>query len=95
MIDVGIVDGDVIVCIASDNQHKPSDGGLVIVERRRSGLVELSARRVFVFKDRTEFAACRENGDIYKPIIVHHRKRSENESVKIVALIRRRTGVVK
>jgi hypothetical protein len=96
MIDVGILNGDVIVCISAESQ-KPVDGTLIIIERKRAGLVEMSARRVLTFNDRVEYAACRENGDIYKPVIVTKKKRSssENETVRIVAIIRRRTGIVK
>jgi hypothetical protein len=95
MIDVGILNGDVIVCISAESQ-KPLDGALVIIERRRAGLIEMSARRVLTFKDHIEYAACRENGDVYKPVIIPSRKKgTEIETVRIVAIIRRRTGNVK
>lgn len=86
MVSAGMLDGDIVICISSDDPV--ADGKLVVVERVRAGLVETSARLARVYKDRTEFIC-----DGHKPIIVHNTKKKsvENETIRVVAVIRQIT----
>lgn len=92
MVASGILDGDAVICIKSDDP--PSDGRQVIVERKRAGLVETSARITSVLKDRIEYI-CNE----HKPIVVasgnKRKSATEPESVKVVAIIRRVMRILK
>ena len=67
MMKSGLLDGDVVVCI--EPVAGIADGGQVVIERTRAGLVELSVRVVNVYKDRTEYALSSDN-EIYQAIVV-------------------------
>lgn len=93
MVNAGIFDGDALICI-EPNAQKPEDGKLVIIERTRSGLVEVSARIVRVHKDRVEYV-CSSDNENYKPVVVRNgKKNSDGETVKVVAIIRRVVRIV-
>jgi SOS-response transcriptional repressor LexA len=92
MVHCGIIDGDVLICI-KPHAEAEIDGCQVIVERNRSGVIEVSVRMAEVFKDRVEFKACCDN-DTYKPIVVKH-KGKQIEAVNVLAIVRRVTRTVK
>lgn len=88
MVNVGIFNHDALICIEPASQ-KPEDGKLVILERTRSGLMEVSARLSRVYKDRVEYV-CASDNDAHKPVVVRQgRKSADGETVKTVAIIRR------
>lgn len=87
MMDAAILDGDIIVCIPLQDS-KNVEGRQVVVERTRAGLVELSARMVSIYKDRVEYRSCCHTGN-FKPIVVNRNAKKNNESVRVVATIRR------
>jgi SOS-response transcriptional repressor LexA len=94
MLSVGILDGDVLICIPS-RDDEIEDGRQVVIERNRAGLIERSARIVMKHSDRTEYVVASPHDAKYKPCIVHKKGKrphgSENETVKVVAIIRRVT----
>ncbi len=88
----GILDSDTVICIESNEQL--TDGKQVVIERLRSGLIETSPRVVRLFKDRIEYHCAG-----HKPVVVSNNKKksgvSESESVKVVAIIRRVTRILR
>lgn len=90
MVNVGILEGDVVICIPPQDDEI-EDGRQVVIERERSGLVELSARIVKKYKDRVEYVVASPNESRYKPCVVPNKGSSKNETVKVVAIIRRVT----
>lgn len=87
----GLLDGDIIICVSPDGDI--SDGKLVVVERNRSGLVELSVRVVNSYKDRTEYT-----DDGSAPLVrktTGKRAKSDVENVNVVAVVRKITRNVK
>lgn len=92
MISSGILNGDTLICIAP--VEKITDGKQVVIQRTRSGLIEVSPRVVKIYKDRTEYLC-----DGHRPVIVHttgmKKRREEGETVKVVAIIRRMTRILK
>lgn len=89
MDDIGILDGDVIFCVAyEDTADIPLDGKAVVIERNRAGLIEVSLRIAKVFPDRTEFVTASKT-NTYKPVVVDKRgrvKNSDGEKIKIVSV---------
>lgn len=89
----GIVDGDTVICIEPGGESI-ADGKQVVIERARAGLIETSPRLVKVFKDRVEYV-CASN----KPVVVSSSQKKRNgadsETVKVVAIIRRVTRILR
>jgi len=98
MVKGGILNGDIVICVQAPANYEAIEGQSVIIERSRAGLIELSARVVSKLPDRTEYRVCSDNSS-YKPVVVHHSKKnkggngSENETVRVVAIIRRTTRI--
>src|SRR5690606_25708714 len=74
----GIVDGMVLTAVSPDAiEGNIRSGSVVVVEHvRRGGEVELSAREIQHYSDRTEFLACSYSERI-PPIIPRDRKTNE------------------
>lgn len=83
----GIFDGNVILCIETDDELQ--NGRLVVIERDRGGVIEVSARKVFMFKDRVEYRTS-SNNETYAPIVVPNKGKS-GETVTILSVVRRTT----
>lgn len=92
MITCGILDGDIMICIAT-NDHV-IDGRQVVIERTRAGLIETSPRVAKVFKDRTEYLC---NGHKTVVVLANTKKKTptDSESVQVVAIIRRVTRILR
>lgn len=95
MDDIGVLDGDIIFCVAyEDTASTPLDGKAVVIERNRAGLIEVSLRIAKVFSDRVEYVTASRNQS-YKPVIVDKKgkvKNELNETVKVVSVYIGRTS---
>lgn len=92
MRQAGLLDGDTIICIEPETEEAVP-GKIVVIERNRGGLVEVSARVLNSYKDRVEYA-----DDVNPPIVrktTERRTKNDSESIKVVAVVRRITRNVK
>ena len=81
-------EGDVLICTSlQETNIETQNGDMVIVERERGGLKEVTAKRVRMFADRTEFWPESDDPRWQEPIVVPRDDGNTDQCVRVIARV--------